>query len=144
MGRGGSAQIAVVDAGKISLAREDKPEAKDFAEVAKYNELLMRVWFSVGFLHCFKKVSKELCSAFQDTGFAYLVNHGIEQELVQQVDRSQLKHKLCGLGIEEEEEERYHSTQAMEKSLEFFSLDEGVKEQMSKGPEYQVKNENLR
>ena len=50
MGRGGSAQIAVVDAGKISLAREDKPEAKDFAEVAKYNELLMRVWFCVGFL----------------------------------------------------------------------------------------------
>ena len=88
------------------------------------------------------KVSKELCSAFQDTGFAYLVNHGIEQHLVQQVDSGQLKHKLCGLA--KEEEEQYHSTQAMEKSLEFFSLDEGVKEQMSKGPEYQVGNESLR
>ena len=42
MGRGGSVQIAVVDAGKISLARGDQPEAKDFAEVAKellYDEL---------------------------------------------------------------------------------------------------------
>ena len=42
MGKGGSVQIAVVDAGKISLAREDQPEAEDFAEVAKeslYNEL---------------------------------------------------------------------------------------------------------
>ena len=42
MGRGGSVQIAVVDAGKISLARKDQPEAKDFAEVAKellYDEL---------------------------------------------------------------------------------------------------------
>merc|ERR1712055_1257458 len=87
MGKGGSVQIAVVDAGKISLAREDQPEAEDFAEV-----------------------SKELCSAFQDTGFAYLLNHGIKQHLVQQ---------------------------AMEKSLEFFSLDEEVKVQMSKGPEYQ-------
>ena len=29
----------------------------------------------------------------------------------------------------------------MRKSLEFFSLDEGVKEKMSKGPEYQVLNE---
>ena len=28
----------------------------------------------------------------------------------------------------------------MGKSLEFFSLDEGVKEQMSKGPEYQVES----
>ena len=87
-------------------------------------------------------MSKELCSAFQDTGFAYLVNHGIEQHLVQQVDSGQLNHRLCGLAIGEEEQ--YHSSQAMEKSLEFFSLDGGVKEQMSKGPEYQVKNENLR
>ena len=31
----------------------------------------------------------------------------------------------------------------MGKSLEFFSLDEGVKEQMSKGPEYQVANEKF-
>merc|ERR1712130_366091 len=84
---GGGVQIAVVDASKISLARENQPEAKDFAEVAK-----------------------ELCSAFQGTGFAYLVDHGIEPHLVQQ---------------------------AMRKSLEFFSLDDGVKEKMSKGPEYQ-------
>jgi len=84
---GGGIQIAVVDAAKISLARENQPEAKDFAEVAK-----------------------ELCSAFQETGFAYLVNHGIQPLLVQQ---------------------------AMSKSLDFFSLDEGVKEKMSKGPEYQ-------
>ena len=35
MGRGGGVQIAVVDAAKISLAREHQPEAKDFAEVAK-------------------------------------------------------------------------------------------------------------
>ena len=28
----------------------------------------------------------------------------------------------------------------MSKSLEFFSLDEGVKEKMRKGPEYQVQN----
>ena len=81
MGRGG-VQIAVVDAGKISLAREDQPGANDFAEVAK--ELLYDL------LHCAfsndcLKVSKELCSAFQGTGFAYLVNHGIEQHLVQQV-----------------------------------------------------------
>ena len=42
MGRGGSVQIAVVDASKISLARGDQPEAKDFAEVVKellYDEL---------------------------------------------------------------------------------------------------------
>jgi len=87
MGMGGGVQIAVVDAAKISLARENQPDAKDFAEVAK-----------------------ELCSAFQGTGFAYLVNHGIQPHLVQQ---------------------------AMSKSLEFFSLDEGVKEEMRKGPEYQ-------
>ena len=46
MGRGASGQIAVVDAGKISLARENQPEAEDFAEVAKYNELfcVVCVW----------------------------------------------------------------------------------------------------
>ena len=32
----------------------------------------------------------------------------------------------------------YTSPQAMEKSLEFFSLHEGLKEKMGKGPEYQV------
>ena len=42
------------------------------------------------FLHCeflnvSLKVAKELCSAFQGTGFAYLVDHGIEPHLVQQV-----------------------------------------------------------
>ena len=31
------------------------------------------------------QVSKALCSAFQETGFAYLVNHGIEPHLIQQV-----------------------------------------------------------
>jgi len=87
MGRGVGIQIAVVDAAKISLARDSQPKAKDFAEVAK-----------------------ELCSAFQETGFAYLVNHGIQPHLVQQ---------------------------AMSKSLEFFSLDEGLKEKMRKGPEHQ-------
>merc|ERR1711953_85854 len=83
----GGVQIAVVDASKISLAREGAPEPEDFSEVAK-----------------------ELCSAFQETGFAYLVNHGVDLHLVQQ---------------------------AMEKSLEFFSLHEGLKEKMGKGPEYQ-------
>ena len=78
------------------------------------------------------KVSKELCSAFQDTGFAYLVNHGIEQHLVQQVVATHIHRSLT---IEEKEQ-----SQAMGKSLEFFSLDERVKEQMSKGPEYQVQN----
>ena len=40
MGRGGGVQIAVVDAAKISLTRENQPEAEDFAEVAK--ELLYK------------------------------------------------------------------------------------------------------
>ena len=31
------------------------------------------------------QVSNALCSAFQETGFAYLVNHGIEPHLIQQV-----------------------------------------------------------
>lgn len=81
-------------------------------------------------------MSKELCSAFQGTGFAYLVNHGIDPHLVQQVGDNSNIH--CSLTIGEKEQ--YHSTQAMGKSLEFFSLDEGVKEQMSKGPEYQVES----
>ena len=59
----GGVQIAVVDASKISLAREGAPEPEDFSEVAK-----------------------ELCSAFQETGFAYLVNHGVDLHLVQQVE----------------------------------------------------------
>ena len=50
----------------------------------------------------------------------------------------QLKHTF--LSDNRREKEQYHSTQAMGKSLEFFSLDEGVKEQMSKGPEYQVES----
>ena len=83
-------------------------------------------------------MSKELCSAFQGTGFAYLVNHGIDPHLVQQVGGNS---NICTFWSDNRrEKEQYHSTQAMGKSLEFFSLDEGVKEQMSKGPEYQVES----
>ena len=56
MGMGGGVQIAVVDAAKISLARENQPDAKDFAEVAK--ELSYKpknqMW----------SVAKELCSVW--------------------------------------------------------------------------------
>jgi len=72
---------------RISLARKVQPEASDFS-----------------------KVAEELCSAFQETGFAYLVNHGIGPDLIKE---------------------------AMEKSFEFFSLDEHLKEKLRKGPEYQ-------
>jgi len=84
---GDNVKIAVVDVARISLDREVKPEASDFS-----------------------KVAEELCSAFQETGFAYLVNHGIGPDLIKE---------------------------AMEKSFEFFSLDEHLKEKLRKGPEYQ-------
>ena len=80
-------------------------------------------------------MSKELCSAFQDTGFAYLLNHGIEQHLVQQVVDNSYIHRSLTI-----KRTQYPLTQAMEKSLEFFSLDEEVKARVSKGPEYQVEN----
>ena len=84
------------------------------------------------------KVSKELCSAFQDTGFAYLLNHGIEQHLVQQVVDNSYIHRSLTI-----KKTQYPLTQAMEKSLEFFSLDEEVKARVSKGPEYQVERKVL-
>jgi len=84
---GDNVKIAVVDVARISLDREVQPEASDFS-----------------------KVAEELCSAFQETGFAYLVNHGIGPILIKE---------------------------AMEKSFEFFSLDEDLKEKLRKGPEYQ-------
>ena len=31
------------------------------------------------------QVAEELCSAFQETGFAYLVNHGIGPDLIKEV-----------------------------------------------------------
>ena len=34
------------------------------------------------------QVAEELCSAFQETGFAYLVNHGIGPDLIKEVRSS--------------------------------------------------------
>ena len=74
-------------------------------------------------------MAEELCSAFQETGFAYLVNHGIGPDLIKEVYCS-LKPKQSML--------LQNLHQAMEKSFEFFSLDEDLKEKLRKGPEYQV------
>ena len=75
------------------------------------------------------QVAEELCSAFQETGFAYLVNHGIGPDLIEEVYCSLKPKQSMWL-------QNLH--QAMEKSFEFFSLDEDLKEKLRKGPEYQV------
>ena len=147
---GDSVKIAVVDVARISLAREVQPEASDFSKVAKelfyvrdgemqtsWQLIYSRVSRTYAIFLCswgeniiyLIQVAEELCSAFQETGFAYLVNHGIGPDLIKEVYCSLKPKQSMWL-------QNLH--QAMEKSFEFFSLDDHLKERMRKGPEYQV------
>ena len=57
---GGGVQIAVVDAGKISLARETQPEAEDFAEVTSIQRFHLKIK---------SEVAKEFCSVWSTLQF---------------------------------------------------------------------------
>ena len=142
---GDNVKIAVVDVARISLDREVQPEASDFSKVARelfyvldgemqtswqliYSRVL-RTYAIFLTKSNIAQVAEELCSAFQETGFAYLVNHGIGPDLIKEVYCSLKPKQSMWL-------QNLH--QAMEKSFEFFSLDEDLKEKLRKGPEYQV------
>ena len=142
---GDNVKIAVVDMARISLGREVQPEASDFSKVARelfyildgemqtsWQLIYSRVPRTYAIFLTKSKiaqVAEELCSAFQETGFAYLVNHGIGPDLIEEVYCSLKPKQSMWL-------QNLH--QAMEKSFEFFSLDEDLKEKLRKGPEYQV------
>ena len=142
---GDNVKIAVVDMARISLGREVQPEASDFSKVARelfyvldgemqtsWQLIYSRVPRTYAIFPTksnIAQVAEELCSAFQETGFAYLVNHGIGPDLIKEVYCSLKPKQSMWL-------QNLH--QAMEKSFEFFSLDEDLKEKLRKGPEYQV------
>ena len=142
---GDNVKIAVVDVARISLDREVQPEASDFPEVARELFYVLDGEMQTSWQLIYSRVprtyaifltksniaqvAEELCSAFQETGFAYLVNHGIGPDLIKEVYCSLKPKQSMWL-------QNLH--QAMEKSFEFFSLDEDLKEKLRKGPEYQV------
>ena len=142
---GDNVKIAVVDVARISLDREVQPEASDFSKVARELFYVLDGEMQTSWQLIYSRVprtyaifltksniaqvAEELCSAFQETGFAYLVNHGIGPDLIKEVYCSLKPKQSMWL-------QNLH--QAMEKSFEFFSLDEDLKEKLRKGPEYQV------
>ena len=98
---GDNVKIAVVDVARISLDREVQPEASDFSKVARelfyvrdgemqtswqliYSRV-PRTYAKFLTKSNIAQVAEELCSAFQETGFAYLVNHGIGPILIKEV-----------------------------------------------------------
>ena len=142
---GDNVKIAVVDVARISLDTEVQPEASDFSKVARELFYVLDGEMQTSWQLIYSRVprtyaifltksniaqvAEELCSAFQETGFAYLVNHGIGPDLIKEVYCSLKPKQSMWL-------QNLH--QAMEKSFEFFSLDEDLKEKLRKGPEYQV------
>ena len=142
---GDNVKIAVVDVARISLDREVQPEASDFSKVARELFYVLDGEMQTSWQLIYSRVprtyaifltksniaqvAEELCSAFEETGFAYLVNHGIGPDLIEEVYCSLKPKQSMWL-------QNLH--QAMEKSFEFFSLDEDLKEKLRKGPEYQV------
>ena len=143
---GDNVKIAVVDVARISLDREVQPEASDFSKVARELFYVLDGEMQTSWQLIYSRVprtyaifltksniaqvAEELCSAFQETGFAYLVNHGIGPDIIKEVYCSLKPKQSLWL-------QNLH--QAMEKSFEFFSLDEDLKEKLRKGPEYQVR-----
>ena len=101
---GNSVKIAVVDVARISLAREVQPEASDFSKVARELFYVLDGEMQTSWQLIYSRVprtyaifltksniaqvAEELCSAFQETGFAYLVNHGIGPDLIKEVRSS--------------------------------------------------------
>ena len=142
---GDNVKIAVVDVARISLDREVQPKASDFSKVARELFYVLDGEMQTSWQLIYSRVprtyaifltksniaqvAEELCSAFQETGFAYLVNHGIGLDIIKEVYCSLIPKQSLWL-------QNLH--QAMEMSFEFFSLDEDLKEKLRKGPEYQV------
>ena len=94
-------KIAVVDVARISLDREVQPEASDFSKVARELFYVLDGEMQTSWQLIYSRVprtyaifltksniaqvAEELCSAFQETGFAYLINHGIGPDLIKEV-----------------------------------------------------------